>query len=267
MAKWGYDVIPRCAPSRQRTCAVRCAPRRMTVPLLLKRLGAQPGGSSLQARATHCTSINIVSRYRQTAHFPLCPRIATWQSTNARAQPTEPGNVMTVSIRVGCFILACALFPIDAAVSQPATLNCSSESSANATETVRCAGGLTIVAEDGAQYTLRHRGGSRDPSSAELTSKALLLEVSKKPGGHNFRVDTPQAVAAVRGTKWAVDVGANKTSVFVARGRVAVGRRAGIGGVTLGPGEGVDVEAAAGPLIVKRWPAARVSALMARLGQ
>jgi hypothetical protein len=34
----------------------------------------------------------------------------------------------------------------------------------------------------------------------------------------------------------------------------------------LGPGEGVDVEASA-PLVVKRWAPARVSALMARLGQ
>jgi hypothetical protein len=34
----------------------------------------------------------------------------------------------------------------------------------------------------------------------------------------------------------------------------------------LGPGEGVDV-AAQGTLTVKRWPPARVAALMARLGQ
>jgi ferric-dicitrate binding protein FerR (iron transport regulator) len=178
--------------------------------------------------------------------------------------------VMKVSIRAGCIVLACALFPIEAARAQPATLNCTSGSSANTTQTVSCAAGLTIVAEDGAQYTLRHRAGSQDPSSVELTSKALLLEVSKKPGGHEFRVDTPQAIAAVRGTKWAVDVGTNKTSVFVDRGRVIVGRPtgtgSGTGSVTLGPGEGVDVEPT-GPLTVKRWPPARVSALMARLGQ
>jgi ferric-dicitrate binding protein FerR (iron transport regulator) len=70
----------------------------------------------------------------------------------------------------------------------------------------------------------------------------------------------------VRGTKWAVDAVENRTSVFVVQGRVAVGRRAGSGSVTLGPGEGVDVEAAS-PLTVKRWPPARVAALMARLGQ
>ena len=88
----------------------------------------------------------------------------------------------------------------------------------------------------------------------------------KKQGGNRFQVITPQAIAAVRGTKWAVDAAEGKTSVFVVNGRVAVGRRTGSHSVTLGPGEGVDVEAT-GPLTIKRWPAARVAALMARLGQ
>jgi hypothetical protein len=91
----------------------------------------------------------------------------------------------------------------------------------------------------------------------------LLIE---KSGGNRFQVITPQAIAAVRGTKWAVDVAETKTSVFVVNGRVAVGRRTGGQSVTLGSGEGVDVEEA-GPLTVKRWPPARVSALLARLGQ
>jgi ferric-dicitrate binding protein FerR (iron transport regulator) len=63
-----------------------------------------------------------------------------------------------------------------------------------------------------------------------------------------------------------VDAEGGKTSVFVVDGRVRVARRAGRGNVTLGAGDGVDVEAT-GELIVKRWPPARVSALMARLGQ
>ena len=77
---------------------------------------------------------------------------------------------------------------------------------------------------------------------------------------------TPQAIAAVRGTKWAVDAEGGKTSVFVVDGRVNVARARGRGRVDLGPGEGVDVEAS-GELVVKRWPPARVAALMARLGQ
>jgi ferric-dicitrate binding protein FerR (iron transport regulator) len=95
----------------------------------------------------------------------------------------------------------------------------------------------------------------------------LLLEVPKQPRDRTFQVSTPQAIAAVRGTKWAVDTADGKTSVFVALGRVAVGRAGNAGQrVVLGPGDGVDVEEAA-PLTVKKWAVARVAALMARLGQ
>ena len=80
-------------------------------------------------------------------------------------------------------------------------------------------------------------------------------------------LNTPQAIAAVRGTKWAVDAQSGKTSVFVVDGRVGVQRPSSSASVLLGPGEGVDVEAGTTPLIVRRWPAARVSALMARLGE
>jgi ferric-dicitrate binding protein FerR (iron transport regulator) len=171
---------------------------------------------------------------------------------------------MKAMTRAICVALACALAPIATAAAQSATPGCSLESSTFTTQTIRCKGGLTIVVENGARYTLHDRDGNGRVDSVELGGKALLLEVPK--GKNEFKVITPQAIAAVRGTKWAVDVVENQTSVFVVNGRVAVGRRAGRHSVTLGPGEGIDVEAA-GPLTVKRWPPARVAALMARLGQ
>jgi ferric-dicitrate binding protein FerR (iron transport regulator) len=155
---------------------------------------------------------------------------------------------------------------VDAAVAQPANMGCSSDNPVNAPQTLRCEGGVTIVAENGARFTLQDRDGNGRVDSIELSSKALLLEVSKKPGGNRFQVMTPQAIAAVRGTKWAVDGTEGKTSVFVVNGKVSVARRTGKERVVLGPGEGVDVEAA-GALTVKRWPPARVAALMARLAQ
>jgi ferric-dicitrate binding protein FerR (iron transport regulator) len=172
--------------------------------------------------------------------------------------------VMKAITRVMYVALACALLPIATAAAQSATTGCTSENSTFTTQTIRCKGGVTIVVEEGARYTLRDRDGNGRVDSVELSGKALLLEVPK--GRNEFRVVTPQAIAAVRGTKWTVDAAENQTSVFVVRGRVAVGRRTGGKGVTLGPGEGVDVQAA-GPLTVKRWPPARVAALMARLGQ
>ncbi len=165
----------------------------------------------------------------------------------------------------GYVLLICALASMDIAAAQ-SNMGCAPASSTIAAQTLHCEGGVTIVAEWGAQYTLLDRSGKGRVDGVELNSKALLIEVSKKPAGNRFEVITPQAIAAVRGTKWAVDAAENKTSVFVVNGRVAVGRRTGSHSVTLGSGEGVDVEAS-GPLTVKRWGAARVSALMARLGQ
>jgi len=158
-------------------------------------------------------------------------------------------------------------FLSNAAIAQQANVSCSPAGQTNGAETLNCEGGLTIVAENGAQYTLLDANHDGRIDSVELTSKALLLEVQRKSIGRKFQVNTPQAIAAVRGTRWAVDVGEGKTSVFVVNGRVNVGRRApGERQVVLGPGEGVDVEASA-PLVVKRWAPTRVSALMARLGQ
>jgi len=151
---------------------------------------------------------------------------------------------MKTIIRTGCFLLLCAFLPIETTHAQPANMGCTSNNPTTTAQTLRCEGGVIIVAENGARYTLQGRSGGGRVDSVELSSKALLLEIPQKPGGNKFQVTTPQAIAAVRGTKWAVDAVENKTSVFVVNGQVAVGRPTGGDSVTLGPGEGVDVEAA-----------------------
>jgi hypothetical protein len=172
---------------------------------------------------------------------------------------------MKATLKVGLVLLAFAV-SIENVTAQAPNAGCTSESSSLITQTLHCEGGVTIVVENGARYTLLDRAHKGRVDGVELNSKAILIEVPARSGGNRFQVITPQAIAAVRGTKWAVDVGESKTSVFVVNGRVAVGRRTGSHSVTLGAGEGVDVEEGA-PLTVKRWAAARVSALMARLGQ
>jgi hypothetical protein len=132
-------------------------------------------------------------------------------------------------------------------------------------QVLKCRGGLTITAERGARYTLLDRTRDGIVDAVRARSKAILLDAPKSPSG--FVVDTPQAIAAVRGTKWAVDVSAGKTAVFVVRGAVSVRRQATPAAVVLGPGEGVDVDESSSALVVKRWPQPRVNALMARLGQ
>lgn len=132
---------------------------------------------------------------------------------------------------------------------------------------LHCRDGLTIEAEASADYTLLDRNRDAIPDAAALRNRAILIDAPVRSGRRGFEVLTPQAVAAVRGTRWAVDVAGDKTAVFVVAGRVFVRRASSPGGVNLGPGQGVDVEPGTGPLVVRRWPAARATALLARFGQ
>ena len=157
---------------------------------------------------------------------------------------------------------------LDVASAQPASMGCASTQGANNTQTLRCRGDVIIVAEDGAKFTLQSHSKSGDVDAVDLQGKAVLVDAPKQKAKQRFQVITPQAIAAVRGTKWAVDVGETRTSVLVLTGRVAVRRPAGGREVQLSPGEGVDVDrGSTEPLTVKRWGQPRVDALMARLGQ
>lgn len=178
---------------------------------------------------------------------------------------------MRTLVRMTCIAIVCTFisaFPgVDGASAQPATMGCTSAQGPNATQILRCRGGVTIVAEDGARFTLQSHNRNGDVDSVDLQSKALLVDAPKQRGKRRFEVTTPQAIAAVRGTKWAVDVQATRTSVLVLRGQVGVRRPVGRAQVVLGPGQGVDVDPGTDPLVIKRWPQPRVDALLARLGQ
>src|SRR5262245_7722816 len=134
---------------------------------------------------------------------------------------------MIKAARAGFIALTSLFLACAQAVSQPAGPGCTSSPSPNATQTIRCDNGITIVAESGARFELKDNNRDGHIDTIELSNKALLVEVPKKPGGNRFKVQTPQAIAAVRGTRWAVDASDGKTAVFVADGRVAVSRRAG----------------------------------------
>lgn len=131
-----------------------------------------------------------------------------------------------------------------------------------------CPGGLTIVEENGARFTLDDRDDDGFVDMVRLWGKGLLFDLIAG-GGRDVQVVTPQAITAVRGTRWAVDVGEGMTSVFVVRGAVGVRRPDAGGEVVLGAGDGVDVgdgEERGRPR-VKRWGEARIRGLMARFGQ
>jgi hypothetical protein len=174
---------------------------------------------------------------------------------------------MRAFARMACIMMICAFSATDASFAQQPAAGCASEQGPNAVQTLRCRDGLVIVAEQAAKYTLQSLDKSGDVTSVDLQGKAVLIDAPKQRGKHRFQVTTPQAIAAVRGTKWAVDVQDTRTSVLVLAGQVAVRRPTGSGQVLLGPGDGVDVDPGNDALVVKHWPQPRVTALLARLGQ
>lgn len=127
-----------------------------------------------------------------------------------------------------------------------------------------CANGLVIEAEAAADLRIDSGSSTSRPGAVSLSSDAVLVELPSASGP--FQILTPHAIASVRGTVYAVDVNAARTSVFVVRGEVSVGPATGPGEVTLGPGEGIEVSPGAA-LEVKRWPAEKVSRLLARFGR
>jgi hypothetical protein len=167
--------------------------------------------------------------------------------------------------RLGSVAALAMLFALPAASAQAACPI--GKTVAASRQVLQCPQGLTLTLEAGAVLTLSDSDGNGAPERAQLEGKAILIESPEGGTAAAFEVVTPQAIAAVRGTRWAVDAQDGKTSVFVVRGRVDVRRVDGDAGVMLAPGEGVDVDGGAGPLEVRRWPAARVDALLARLGQ
>ncbi|TGD99431.1 anti-sigma 24 factor [Methylobacterium nonmethylotrophicum] len=135
---------------------------------------------------------------------------------------------------------------------------------------LRCTDGLVLETEQGSGLRPIDRDGDGHLEGAEIGGRAVLVTLppSARVRRDGFQILTPHAIASVRGTVYAVDVTGARTSVFVRQGRVAVARRgAPEASVTLGPGEGVDVDAEQAPLAVRRWPQERVRALLERLGR
>lgn len=128
---------------------------------------------------------------------------------------------------------------------------------------LRCGATLVVRTAPGTSY--RSTGTS---DSLELYDGALLIEFHPSNRHRTFQILTPHAIVAVRGTKWAVEATSQRTSALVIVGKVAVTRPSPPSSVVLGPGEGADVDKdSVAPLVVKRWPEARVRALLSRFGE
>jgi hypothetical protein len=79
-----------------------------------------------------------------------------------------------------------------------------------------------------------------------------------------FEVRARAAVASVRSTDWVTESQADKSSVFVVDGAVAVSPTAGGNEVLVPADNGVDVPTGGNPSAVKRWGASRVRSVLER---
>ena len=95
---------------------------------------------------------------------------------------------------------ACALVPNDRMPSE---------------KMLQCGETLTVRATPGTRYQPLYKKGDPLPVGIRLNDGALLIEYHPAQPNEKFQILTPLAIAAVRGTKWAMDVTKAQTSTLV----------------------------------------------------
>lgn len=132
---------------------------------------------------------------------------------------------------------------------------------------LQCGQSLTVRPAPGASYQPLYRKGGPLPVGIRLTDGALLIEFHPAKPNEKFQILTPLAIAAVRGTKWAMDVTKSQTSTLVVTGTVAVTNRRLNQFVVLTEGQGVDITPTDTSVVPKTWGDERVRALLSRFGE
>jgi hypothetical protein len=132
---------------------------------------------------------------------------------------------------------------------------------------LQCGENLTVRPAQGARYQPLYKKGGALPVGIRLNDGALLIEYHPASPNEKFQILTPLAIAAVRGTKWAMDVTKAQTSTLVLSGAVAVTNRRLNEFVVLTEGQGVDITATDTSMVQKTWGEARVRALLSRFGE
>jgi hypothetical protein len=147
---------------------------------------------------------------------------------------------------------ACALIPNDKVPSE---------------KILQCGETLTVRAAPGARYQPLYKKGDPVPVGLRLNDGALLVEFHPARPQEKFQILTPLAIAAVRGTKWAMEVVPGRTSTLVLSGAVAVTNRRLNEYVILTQGQGVDITAGDTSIVQRLWGEARIRALLSRFGE
>ena len=93
------------------------------------------------------------------------------------------------------------------------------------TRILQCGRELTVRPAHGARFRPIYSDGQALPSAIRLDAGALLIDDRLESGDAQFQILTPLAIAAVRGTRWAMDVTPVRTSTLVLSGALAVTNR------------------------------------------
>lgn len=132
---------------------------------------------------------------------------------------------------------------------------------------LQCGEILTVRPAQGTRYRPLYKRGDPLPVGIRLDDGALLIEFHAARPQEKFQILTPLAIAAVRGTRWAMEVTRARTSTLVLSGAVAVTNRRLNEYVVLTDGQGVDITPADTSIVQKRWGEAKVRALLSRFGE
>ena len=134
-------------------------------------------------------------------------------------------------------------------------------------KTLRCGQELTVRPAHGTSFKPLFTKGQSLPAAIRLDNGALLIEFHPVVEHTEFQILTPLAIAAVRGTQWAMEVSATRTSTLVLEGAVAVTSRRLNQYVILTGGQGVDISVGDTSLTQKQWGQSRIRALLSRFGE
>lgn len=128
-----------------------------------------------------------------------------------------------------------------------------------------CSDGLVLTVGVATEINLETLAGQRTDRVAQLV-RGILGVISPRRLRESFLVRTPVATASIGASDALVEFAPEKgASVFVRDGE-PVGVRHRAGSATLGPGEGVTIDASGAAAPVKRWGDARIRVAAEALG-
>jgi hypothetical protein len=280
--KAGHDGGGRSIDNQRQRAEIRCRQRilRRAAPLSLRAAG-RAANMGLSPALDKSAGLRESSE-RRDAERRRVTRLTNSTSddeygstrlNHAKGGVTLMSNSDQAAVRkvFGAAIIAAALFMAAPTATGPARAAgaCAlvPDEKIPSEKTLQCGETLTVRAAQGAHYQPLYKKGDPLPVGLKLNEGALLIEYHPARPQEKFQILTPLAIAAVRGTKWAMEVVPGRTSTLVLSGAVAVTNRRLNEYVILTNGQGVDITPADTSIVQRLWGEARIRALLSRFGE